>query len=353
MPDFLFLSNADTGGQCIAFTKAINKYTKYTARFLKMSSNYIEYPYDLCAQYGYYSLLDGRFYSRDDIIELVKDSEVLVFDVYDRYYGWDILFEDYYKGKRCVYIQNGDQLRDNSQLANNFFGENDDAIIVSTPDLLNAILSVRKRIWIPNTVVDEEFLNARLMKPYSNPLVIGHSPTNPRRKGTFMFIKALGELAKELSITFDPIAFMPWYKCIEYRAMNHHVLFDQITEDIEWYGNCAVESAWMGQPVIVNKLLPVKIEVPPPFIQVTSRNLLSDLRKSISKIMREGDYYELASEHEKWAREFHHPKRCAKLRAEWMMENATEWKEGHGFFTDKELLMKGWRWEKGRGIRLW
>ena len=352
MPDFLFLSNADTGGQCIAFTKAINRYTSYSARFLRMSANYIDYPYDLCAQYGHYSLLDGKFYSRDDIIELVKDSEILVFDVYDRYYGWDILFEDYYKGKRCVYIQNGDQLRDNSQLANHFFGENDDAIIVSTPDLLNAILSVKKKIWIPNIVVDEDFLETRLVRSYSNPLIIGHSPTNPRRKGTFMFIRALGELAKEYPVTFDPIAFMPWYKCIGYRAMNHHVLFDQITEDIEWYGVCSIESAWMGQPVIVNKLLPIDAG-DPPFLQVTSRNLKGDLRKALEVLCDENGYYDLAIRHQQWAKEFHDPKKRAEERAKWMMENATEWRKDHGFFTDKELLMKGWKWEKGRGVRLW
>jgi len=349
MLDFLFLSNADTGGQGYAITQAINRYTEYTARCIKINQNYIQYPYDLCSNLGQYSLLDGKFYSKTDIINLVKEAKVLVFDTYDRYYGYDILFEDYYIGKKVVYRHNGDQCRRNSFIVDRFHQRNNDAVVVSTPDLLKSIPHVKNKIWLPNLPIDLEYMSSFDLPRYNKTIVIGHTPTNPLRKGTFEFIEALGEIASKYPISFDPIAFTPFYESIYLRATTHHIYFDQITTDIRWYGNASVEASWLGQPVICNELLEGYIDT--PFYTVTFENLKERLEELFSNMNKEF-YEELQAKHLEWVKKEHNPEILASKHAEWMLDNAREWSKDHQFLTDKISLVEGWRWVRGKGIPL-
>jgi len=348
MSDFVFLSNADTGGQNIAIARAINKYTKHTARALKMNDNYIHYPYDLCAQLGSYSLFDGKYYSREAILDIMRSANFLIFDTYDRFMGWDILFEDFYKGKSIVYRHNGDQCRLNNFIVDGFHKNNNDGIIVSTPDLLDCIPHVKNKTWIPNSVIDEDYLNSLPTAIYDKPLVVGHSPTNPTRKGTFEFLDALGEVAKKHEVFFDPVANMSWYSALKQRAL-HHVFFDQITKDIHWYGNCSIESAWLGQVVLCNPIKNGHIKV--PFVPVDFDTLDKDLTSFFNRI-DSTVYEELSKAHKTWVRKVHNPRDVAKTHVEWITENAIEWTSNHRFLTDRILLKAGWRWVKGKGIKI-
>lgn len=348
MVKFLFLGNADTGGQNTAIARAIRTYTKHDARSIRMNDNYIHFPYDLCRDLSNYSNFDGKYYSRDDILEIVRDTDIIVFDTYDRFYGYDILFEDHYLGKRVVYRHNGDQYRLNPLVAGSFHRMNNDALVVSTPDLLKVAPRIVKQIWLPNVVIDEDYLNSLPTPEYDDMLCVGHSPTNPKRKGTFEFIRALGNVAKDIPIDFDLIARRGWYDAVRYRAMKQHIYFDQIQNDIKWYGNASIEAAWIGQPVICNELL---IRRYAPFFPVDFADLEELLRCFFTDVNE--DLYKCYQErHMKWARELHSPKANADEHANWMIANATEWTKDHKFNTDVILGAMGIRWEMGKGIKL-
>lgn len=348
MVNFLFLGNADTGGQNTAIAKAINRYTKHNARSIRMNDNYIHFPYDLCRDLGHYSLFDSKFYSRDAILDIVKDAEIIVFDTFDRFYGWDINFEDYYEGKRVVYRHNGDQFRLNPMVANSFHSRNHDAIVCSTPDLLQVAPRVKKQVWLPNVVIDEDYLNIFEPTSYNEMLCVGHAPTNPARKGTMDFIKALGKVAQDIPIDLDLFSRMSWHESIRHRALTTHVYFDQIQEDIMWYGNASVEAAWLGQPVICNYLC---TDFKVPFFRV-NREKLEDQLRWFFKDMGETIFQEMQDSHISWAIANHGPRQVIDRHVEWIIENATEWKPNHRFLHDLILSKLGMKWVKGEGEEL-
>jgi hypothetical protein len=314
-----------------------------------MNDNYIHFPFDLCRDNGPYSLFDGKYYSRDAILELLRNADILVFDTYDRFFAWDILFEDYYIGKKVVYRHNGDQFRLNGHIAGSFHRRNNDAIVCSTPDLLRVDPRIKKQTWMPNVPIDEKYLNVLQLPFYDEPLVVGHAPTNSARKGTKDFLRALDKVDNKELVDIDFTDRSAWYTAVAHRAVTHHVYFDQLQEDISWYGNSSVEAAWLGQIVFCNKLLEGYAEV--PFVTFTADTMKQVLNEFFDNI-NESMYYDMSDEHIDWAKTFHDPKRLAPIHAKWMIENATEWKDGHRYNADVILAAMGYRWDMGKGVKL-
>lgn len=212
--NILFLSVGDSGGNCYFHSEAINCYTPYQARAIRLMQTYLSYPHDLLKP------------DNGTIAQLIEQANVI--HIRDRINGFVIP-----GAKKRLITFSGMSYRRRARALIDDYANLGYKACVSTPDL---IAYDKRATWIPNC--------REIMIPDDkhDRFTVCHAPTFRNRKGTEAIIEAcrIGGIALEL------IEGRSYLDCLKAKS-RCHVLVDQFAYG---YGNNAIEAWSMRMPVI-------------------------------------------------------------------------------------------------------
>lgn len=239
----LLYAEGDAAGSLFRWAEAINRHTAYAARMACFRLNHrFHYPFDL-------AFPDARV-GPSGFAELVGEADVVHVKDEERFpwgdnpaaqavltSGKPVVFT-HYGGLARLHRSDRDYRRAVSRC---------EARVATTPDLCFDWFEGR---WIPLPIDSERF-------PYEwrDGLVVGHSPSNPARKGTAEFMEA----ASTLSCEVDLIQDVTHAECLA-RKRRCSLFFDQAGWELPRYGggpvgiyaNAALEAAVLGIPTIAH-----------------------------------------------------------------------------------------------------
>lgn len=218
----LQLSNADNGGATWWLKQALEKYTDYKCRAVRMIQNYLDYPFDILAP------------SPERLAALWRWADVI--HVRD---GLPNALPPGLPRKPTVITFHGNFYRRNHLKYHEWFGARKKWVIsVSTVDL-TAYHPTETPAWLPQPREDM----ADLWKPDGGTFTVVHAPTIPEDKGTDTVTRAVRAMK---AVRLELIQKVSYAECVERKARGH-LLVDQFTFG---YGNNAIEAWAMGMPSV-------------------------------------------------------------------------------------------------------
>jgi len=254
LSDIVIFCVDSTAGVVNGLTEAVNKYTKYSCRFVRAKENWLNYPGDISID------------DTDAVKEALTDCQAVHFNIYDhnaynRMLNFDLT--PFIYDKILTRHFHGSIVRRNDKL---FKDSRYKKYFVSTPDLKQYC---PEAVYLPNPIYLPEIHRIR----YPDNWQIMHMPTNmyPVRrylrsikhpefyptdypldsciKGTDLFIKAVEDLRDEgVDIEYVRPPKMPHAESIKWKADNCSAVFDQLYCGV--YGMNSIEAMSMGKLAI-------------------------------------------------------------------------------------------------------
>jgi len=187
----LLYAEGDAAGSLFRWAEAINRHTAYAARMACFRLNYrFHYPFDL-------AFPDARV-GPSGFAELVEEADVVHVKDEERFPWGDSPASQAVltSGKAVVFTHYGGLARlHRSDREYRRAVSRCEARVAVTPDLCFDWFEGR---WIPLPIDSERFLYE-----WRDGRVVGHSPSNPERKGTSDFTKAASPLSCEVDLIQD------------------------------------------------------------------------------------------------------------------------------------------------------
>ncbi len=235
----------DYSGSFMGWARAINRNTEFAARLAVFEIHQYGYDVDLVFPYPEHAVSGFRKLVEEADLLHVKDEVGLLRG--DNPQVWRWLLDS---GKPIIFTHYGGYARslqhnaDYVKLVRGFA-----ARVAMTPDLCFD--------WFDGGFIPHAIDTDRYGYTWRDGNVIGHSPSNPERKGTAELLKA----AEGLDVRVDVIYGVSHEECLA-RKSRCNLFFDQAGREsreklgvdtvIGWYGNAAIEAAAFGIPVIVH-----------------------------------------------------------------------------------------------------
>lgn len=242
--NIVMITENDPAGMGIAFTNAINRYTKHRCRLITTAEKYgFDYEKDVHLP----DIVDDDF---NEVEQLLKDSDIVHFHVMkdENSHLGPLVIKDYMKGKKIVHHHHGhpDYIL-NAQKYNEKYRRLNRKVIVSTPDLLKV---AENATWLPNLVP----LNDVLLLPrydqslYQDIIKICQAPTRKFHKHTNEFRAVIHKLQQKYPdhIEHIIIELKPYTECLRIKR-TCHIAFDHMRG---WFGVSSLESLSQGKPVV-------------------------------------------------------------------------------------------------------
>jgi hypothetical protein len=270
----LFSDGDDMAGVNYGLMQAINRHsTKYTARQIRGTDNYIHYPVDIVWMGN--NTLVNQLYQEADLVHISEYPWAL--DGNSAPKIWD---------KRrlpTVLHQHGVPFRASPQKFLDIARREGYTQVVSTVDLLTA----EDLTWLPSPV-DILRLQGLREEHYPNDGVvrIGQAPTNRGIKNTAEFIEVCKDLQRTHGIEYNVFESMSWEKSLASKA-RMDIWFDQLTYG---YGSNGIEAFAMGIATVggfadkVHHDRYVGLVGAPPFYPATVATLHDVLRRLVEDV---------------------------------------------------------------------
>ena len=242
--NILMITDNDPAGMGIAFTNAINRYSKHTCRLITTAEKYgLEFESDI-----HLPDIDDDDFS--EIEQLLIHADIIHFHVMkdENSHLGPIVIRDYIKGKKILHHHHGHpDFILNAETYNRKYATLNRPVIVSTPDLLKI---TKNATWIPNIVplYDSQFLPRYDRSLPQDIIKICQSPTRKYHKHTSDFIKAMQRLQEKYNKHLLPVIIekIPYFQCLQIKR-RCHIVFDHMRG---WFGIASLESLSQGKPVI-------------------------------------------------------------------------------------------------------
>jgi glycosyltransferase involved in cell wall biosynthesis len=225
----------DMAGVNYSLMEAINRFsTKYRARQVRGTNNYIDYPVDITWM--------GR---NTEVNALYQEASLIHISEYPWALDggsapkiWDKV------PKPTVIHQHGQPFRNNASRFLELARISSYTQLVSTVDLL---AYGEPLIWLPNPVdVDRMQEIRRQHYPNDGKIRLGQAPTNRSVKNTDVFIAACKDLQELHDIDYYVIEKQKWSDTLRLKAQCD-IWFDQLSLG---YGNNGIEAMAMGIPCV-------------------------------------------------------------------------------------------------------
>lgn len=237
------ITHNDPAGMGIAFTNAINRYTKHRSRLITSTELYgINFEKDIHLP----DIEDDDF---GEVEQLLRDADIIHFHLLkdENSHIGPLVIRDYIQGKKIIHHHHGhpDYLI-NADVYNEKYEKLKRKIIVSTPDLLKV---ANNAVWVPNLV---PIYDVRFMPRFENTIEndtikVCQSPTRKFHKHTSMFKSVMEGLKKKYSNIETVIIEKTLYVDCLRRKRACHIVFDHMCG---WFGIASLESLSHGKPVI-------------------------------------------------------------------------------------------------------
>lgn len=322
--DILMICIDSTAGVMNGLCDAINKYTPYHARFVRVKDNWLGYPADLTFQ-------DDK----DKLPEILKEVQVIHWNIHSQknYEKWFKFKEHDLSDKIHVRHFHGTTLRRSGNLEQN----NDyKKVFVSTPDLLQYCKNINNAAWLPNPI----YIPYDIKTSFPELMTILHMPSTGNRyskyqdiiknldfyptdyppqsivKGTDIFHKAMWDLRKEHApITHKIPGHVTFEESLKLKG-NCSIYFDMLWSGL--YGCSAIESMYLKKPVMCRiskdtetKMKDLWLDEELPFLNVGYKDLKNDILKYINI-----DVEQVGKESYEWVTKAHSPEKIAKFYCE-------------------------------------
>ena len=217
---------------------------------------------------------------RPKINKVIKDYDLLDFDVYHFESGMDFLKNEFFVkkvhtlGKKIICHYHGEDLRNRGVMP--FIDQVSDLNLTNEVDLLKKHPNI-EYLFLP---FDTSLFQPK--KKLNDVLKICHAPTNRFYKGSEHIIEICKLLEKQGKIEFDLIENLPHSVALD-QKLNADIFIDQIGNKGGWgYGMNSIESLSMGICTLTemndeyNEFIPDH-----PFINVNKHTLKKELSKII------------------------------------------------------------------------
>jgi len=240
--NILFVSGLDIGGWGWRVSKAINKYTKWKAKNLVMQQTYLNYPCD----HLYPEM------SREEVKDLLEWADFYILRWIDQDHMFNKLkLQNYLRPDNFLIKLHGSEARSGIWLYwfNPLLEWN--PMILTSFDYTIARVAGFSCQHIPHLIDFDEL--PKPDKPDPPPIRIAHSPTDPKKKNTQLFLKAVENLKNMGIKDIEPVIIVgkPYKECLEIKA-KCHVTFDQIGYQLQkTFGMSSIEAWALRQPSIV------------------------------------------------------------------------------------------------------
>jgi glycosyltransferase involved in cell wall biosynthesis len=242
--NILMITDNDPAGMAIAFTNAINRYTKHTSRLITTAEKYgFNYEKDIHLP----DIEDDDF---DEVEQVLRDADIIHFHVLrdENSHLGPLVIRDYIQGKKMLHHHHGhpDYIL-NKDAYNEKYRVRKRKVIVSTPDLLHV---AENATWIPNLVPlkDVQFMPRYDRSLPCGPIRICQSPTRKYDKHTHEFQRVLKTLREKYGEGIESMIIekRPYLECLALKR-KCHIVFDHMRG---WFGIASLESLSQGKPVI-------------------------------------------------------------------------------------------------------
>lgn len=241
--NILMITENDPAGMGIAFTNAINRFSKNRCRLITTKTKYdFFFEKDI-----HVPDLDNDGF--DEIVQLIKDADIIHFHILadETIELGPVKVKDYVTGKKILHHHHGHpQFRSNPDFYRKKYKQLKRKALVSTPDLLLLLPEAR---WQPNLVPINDPLYQPKDNNSNNPIRIGQAPTRKDLKNTTEFLNVTAKLKRKLTqkdIEVDVIENVSNKECLK-RKSTCHIIFDHMQG---YYGVSSLESLSHGKPVV-------------------------------------------------------------------------------------------------------
>ena len=234
----------DPAGMAIAFTNAINRYSKNTCRLITSEERYgFAYETDI-------HLPDTHDDDFTEVEDLLKNADIIHFHMLsdENSHVGPLLVKNYIKGKKIIHHHHGHpHFRANPDFYRKKYKQLRRKVVVSTPDLLKLI---PEATWVPNIVPINDPLLMPRRQTDNGKILIGQSPTRKDLKNTTEFIKVVSALQADkqlhMEIELQIIELMEHKICLTEKN-KCHIIFDHMQG---YYGVSSLECLSQAKPVI-------------------------------------------------------------------------------------------------------
>ena len=227
----------------IAFTNAINRYTKHRCRLITTAEKYgFDYEKDIHLP----DIVDDDF---NEIDQLLRDSDIIHFHILadENTELGPIKVKDHVNGKFVIHHHHGHpDFRAHPEKYREKYRRLKRKVLVSTPDLLQM---VPEAVWQPNLVPVDDPLMLPESPPVNGSITVGQSVTRKDLKNTqdlLETIAAINSKRPEPLIKPEIIEDTEYRECLV-RKNKCHIVFDHMQG---YYGVSSLESLSQGKPVI-------------------------------------------------------------------------------------------------------
>lgn len=239
----LMITENDPAGMGIAFTKAINKFTRHECRLITTDIRYnCNFQKDIYLP----DLNDNEF---EEVAQLLKRADIIHFHMLsdESIKLGPINVIDYIKDKKIIHHHHGHHaFRANPEIYREKYKRLNRKTLVSTPDLLHLLPESQ---WIPNLVPINEPLYLPGENDNKGVVRLGQAPTRKDLKNTDEFLNVTSRLKESFpdkGIEIDIIENVSNDECL-IRKNRCHIIFDHMQG---YYGVSSLESLSQGKPVI-------------------------------------------------------------------------------------------------------
>jgi len=241
--NILMITANDPAGMGIAFSNAINRYTKHSCRLITTQERYgIDFAKDIHIP----DIHDDDF---GEVEELLKTADIFHFHVLndENSHLGPLVIRDFIQGKKILHHHHGHpDFLINAEAYNEKYSRLGRRVVVSTPDLLKV---AKNSQWVPNLVpIHDALYQPRYDNSLPNtPIKICQAPTRKFHKHTDIFKIVVNRLqASGLPVERVIIERMPHEQCL-FLKRQCHIIFDHMRG---WFGISSLESLSQGKPVV-------------------------------------------------------------------------------------------------------
>lgn len=269
----------DTGGVGIALKQAFERWAPdWSARHVRRSNNYIDYPVDIEWPGGTQSPEVAQLYRKADVLHVMEQPGIL-----SELGPTDARIIVQHLGSYYRSDPEGVSAQCDALGATQVHGDPCEPRLPFLP--------------IPSPPLDKLALHRRLRR--SGRIRIAHAPTSRAVKSTEAITAAVKRLGKRHKITFDLIEGVPWKECLARKG-----LADIYVDETKLgYGCNAIEAWAMGIPVVSGIADPVARDLMIlrfgglPFLETTEAMLETTLEMLITDPVLRAEWGERGRQH--------------------------------------------------------